>query len=242
MSNWKDQLEEGFDLIADKIETVPLLFAARVGPWLTPLVPAYFIHKAMIDNLDTPAFWAWVAAIALEVVGIAALYSLLRSYQWNKEKRKSDPEAPIGWSITAVIVYYVTAFLLVLFVEFIPEAIKFAPAAFVVLGGTSAGILVLLGDQKRREKAVESTKAKPQTKRKKQANAGENSQNASSNAPPVRTPKEEWRDAAGEILRKNPQISGAELGRKIGASERTGQMIKKELLDEIDFSVIRNGH
>jgi hypothetical protein len=45
------------------------------------------------------------------------------------------------------------------------------------------------------------------------------------NSPPVRVPKSEWRERALDILRENPHIKGAELGRKLGASERTGQNI-----------------
>jgi hypothetical protein len=48
------------------------------------------------------------------------------------------------------------------------------------------------------------------------------------NFPPLRVPKPEWRIKAHEIFVQNPQISGAELGRLIGASERTGQNIINE--------------
>jgi hypothetical protein len=44
-----------------------------------------------------------------------------------------------------------------------------------------------------------------------------------------RVSKRDWRKAAVTILRDNPDISGAQLGHKLGASARTGQNIISEL-------------
>jgi len=156
------------DTILDKIEAAPLAIATKLGPWLTPLVPAFFVQRAMIQHLDAPPKWGWIAAAALEIVGIAATNSLLRAYQWEQERRKSDPSAPIWWNVAACVVYYGTAFLLVFIIEFWPQATAFAPAAFVILSGTSALVLALVGDQKRRERLVNQTSAK--RKKSKSAN------------------------------------------------------------------------
>jgi hypothetical protein len=59
------------------------------------------------------------------------------------------------------------------------------------------------------------------------------------NTPPLRAPKSEWRTQALDILRKNSYITGAELGRKLGASPRTGQNILSEL--EAAGTVHKNG-
>lgn len=135
----------------DRWETVPLALATKFGPWLTPLVPALFVQRALVARLQTPPGWGWLAAITLEVVGIAATNSLLRAYTWERERRKSDPAAPLRWHVLAAAVYYATAFLLVLVMEFFPAAARLAPAMFVLLAGTSALVLALAGDQKRRE-------------------------------------------------------------------------------------------
>jgi len=135
----------------DRWETVPLALAAKFGPWLTPLVPALFVQRALVSHLHTPPSWGWLAAVSLEVVGVAATNSLLHAHTWEQERRKSDPAAPLGWHIFAVAVYYATAFLLVLAMKFFPAAARLAPAMFVLLAGTSALVLALAGDQKRRE-------------------------------------------------------------------------------------------
>lgn len=92
-------------------------------------------------------------------------------------------------------------------------------------------------EQKHAEK-LERIRAK--TIRNNRAEIAQNGPQNGAISPPVRVPKREWRDVAVEVLRENPKISGAELGRRIGASERTGQNILNEL--EQDGVVHRNGN
>ena len=153
----------------DRWETVPLALAAKFGPWLTPLVPALFVQRALVTHLHTPSAWGWLAAASLEVVGIAATNSLLRAHTWEQERRKSDPAAPLAWHIFTVAVYYATAFLLVLVMEFFPAAARLAPAMFVLLAGTSALTLALAGDQKRRENLTVSRSEKRSARRSENA-------------------------------------------------------------------------
>lgn len=75
---------------------------------------------------------------------------------------------------------------------------------------------------------IEAKKAQPKTQTRT-----ENPQNGH-NAPPVRVPRSEWREKARAIFAQNPEISGAELGRRIGASERTGQNILLELKSKLN--------
>lgn len=89
-------------------------------------------------------------------------------------------------------------------------------------------------EMKHKEKLarIEAKKAKSRPQPETQ-NRTEPPQNGH-NAPPVRVPKSEWRERAREIFAQNPEISGAELGRKIGASERTGQNILLEIKSELN--------
>lgn len=160
------------DEYLDKIEAAPLAIVTKFGPWLTPLVPAFFVSRAIVEHLKAPPMWGYIAAAALEVVGIAATNSLLRAYQWEQERRVSDPPAPVWWNVAACVVYYATAFLMVFFVELWPPSIKLAPAAFIVLSGTSALVLALVGDQKRRERVVSQLSAKRSAKRSGSGQSG----------------------------------------------------------------------
>lgn len=58
--------------------------------------------------------------------------------------------------------------------------------------------------------------------------------------PKKRISKEEKREISLNILREFPKISGAELGRKLDASDRTGQNILNEL--EQAGAISKNGH
>jgi hypothetical protein len=107
----------------------------------------------------------------LELVGIAATNSLLRAYTWEQERRKSDPPAPMMWHFFAVGVYYSTALLLVLAMEFFPTTARLAPAMFVILAGTSALVLALAGDQKRRENLTVTLSEKRSARRSERRSA-----------------------------------------------------------------------
>jgi DNA-binding Lrp family transcriptional regulator len=86
------------------------------------------------------------------------------------------------------------------------------------------------------------------------AKISENSPQVAKNTPPIRVAKNEWRVRAVETLRHNPEISGAELGRRLGANARTGQNIINELIgkgviqrgemgwDVLDLSLTQNGN
>jgi hypothetical protein len=147
----------------DAVESTLLALASKIGVWLTPLVPAYFVQRAMVEHLQAPPTWGWIAAAALEIVGLAAVKNLLRAYTWEQERRKTDPPAPMIWNIITAAVYYVTAFLLVLVIEFYPPATALAPAAFVVLSGAAALVIALSDDQNRRQAVVSQMSAKRQT-------------------------------------------------------------------------------
>lgn len=152
----------------DKLELFEqslLAFISKIGVWVTPLIPAFFVQRAMATHLDAPAAWGWLAAAALEIVGIAAMKNLLRAYTWEQERKKTDPAAPMRWYIVAAMIYYVTAFLIVLGVEFVPQAARAIPAAFVVLGGTAGLVIALSDDQGRRQRLVREMSAERSAKR-----------------------------------------------------------------------------
>lgn len=73
----RTQIEFYWNLVIDKAEAIPLLLATRFGPWITPLVPAYFVHRAMIKNLETPVVWAWIAAILISFSLFLNIYLIL---------------------------------------------------------------------------------------------------------------------------------------------------------------------
>ncbi|MBE7553122.1 MAG: winged helix-turn-helix domain-containing protein [Anaerolineales bacterium] len=83
--------------------------------------------------------------------------------------------------------------------------------------------------QKHTERLAKIEGKKPASLAKSEAHGSAENAQHGRYAPPLRVPKSEWRAQALFILRENPYIKGAELGRRLGASERTGQNILNEL-------------
>jgi len=203
----------------DRWEALPLALATRFGPWLTPLVPALFVQRALVAHLRTPPAWGWLAALSLEVVGIAATNALLRAHAWERERRKSDPPAPLAWHFLTAAVYYITALLLVLVMEFFPQAARLAPAMFVLLAGASALVLALAGDQRRREQLTRDRSVKRSASR-----------SASRSATPLLTVSHAAGD--GQFGETDPLLTGslAQANRSRKARQRAAEEALRTLL------------
>ena len=121
----------------DDIENLALEFATRLGPWLAPIGPAYFVGRSVYHNLNAHWVIAVVMAIAIECVGIAASHCALRCWTWNQTKRKSDPEAPFILMVWLSLVYFGAAFSLAILTEVIQELATYAPAVFLGLAAVA---------------------------------------------------------------------------------------------------------
>lgn len=205
-------------------ERLPLAIVTMAGPWLTPLVPAYFVAVAIQEYLKAPLIVSLIVGIVLEVVGIAGIANATRAYLWNKNKRKTDETAPLILSIAAVSIYFVTAILLTALLEFWQELASIAPAMFVILSVSSGLILVLSSTQRGRERMVKVERTERKRKRQK---VEFSNNNYIGDWPEV---SGKTRNRAMAILAERSDISGAELGRQIGRSDRTGRKLKAELL------------
>ncbi len=226
-------------LFLEDWERLPLALVTMAGPWLTPLVPAYFVAVAINKHLNAPISISIVAGLILELVGIAGIAISTRSYVWNQNKRMTDQPAQFTLSLIAVVIYFATALLLTVLLEFRADLAKIAPGMFVIMAVSSGLILVLSGLQNQRQKEVRIEKNERKQKRKSSGNGsgnlgGNKSGNdyrLSGNSTRVITGNTEKK--AVIILAKNPDITGAALGRQLGKSEGRGRQLKRELLPEI---------
>lgn len=209
-------------------ERLPLALVTMAGPWLTPLIPAYFVAVAIQRYLNAPGLVAVIAGLVLEVVGIAGIANATRAYMWNRNKRKSDEAAPLALSIAAVSIYFVTALLLTVILELYEDLAAIAPGMFIVLSVSSGLILVLSSMQRRREQLVRQEKQEKQN-RKRKTETGGNDHTGNWPATGRKT-----KDRAMAILQERSDITGAELGRRVGRSERLGRMLKAELLPLVE--------
>jgi hypothetical protein len=219
-------------------ERLPLAIVTMMGPWLTPLVPAYFVAVAINRHLQAPMWVSVIAGMILELVGIAGIAVTTRSYVWNRIRRKTDEPAQFILSLFAVSIYFVTALGLTVLLELFSDLAKIAPGMFVVMAVSSGLILVLSGMQNRREKAIESERREKRERRELSGNLTGNITDhgaLTSNSTKAR---------AAEILAQRPDISGAELARELGKSDSLGRKLKAELLPflSIDDSTSTNGN
>ncbi len=220
-------------------ERLPLALVTMLGPWLTPIMPAYFVSVAIHTHLKAPIWVSVVAGIILEVVGIAGISIATRSYIWNKSKLKTDEEAPFPVAVAATSLYFVTTMLLTVILEFAPDFAKVAPGLFVLMAVSSGLILVLSYMQKERErKAIEAKQERSKTNRAKRdtkRDIGGTTSPDFSGLVGAST-----RDRARELLAERPGISGSELGRLLGKHTSLGRRLKRELVPEINARINGN--
>lgn len=233
----------------ENLERLPLAIVTMVGPWLTPIIPAYFVAISIRDYLNAPLAVAVIAGLVLEVVGIAGIANSTRAYLWNQSKRKIDKPAPLGLSLAAVSVYFVTALLLTVALELYVDLAAIAPGMFIILSVSSGLILVLASHQRLRERRVAEDKLARKTKRVPVLDAGmerEKNGNGAGNIPAFGAfVTANTRERAWAILAERPDISGADLGRALGKSESLGRKLRAELFPLIqpeNGKVKSNGH
>lgn len=220
----------------EALERLPLAVVTMAGPWLTPLLPAYFVAAAIWRQLGTPVIVAVAAGVVLEVVGIAGIANATSAYLWNRQKRKRDPEAPLGLSLLAVGVYFVTALVMTVALDVWQDVAAIAPGLFVVLSVSSGLILVLSNVQREFRQAVQAEKRERAATRrgKKGGNSGGN---GTGMVPDFGTlTSGNTRERALAILAERPAMSGADLGRALGRSASLGRKLKAQLLPELQVN------
>jgi hypothetical protein len=135
----------------DDLERVALALVARIGPWLSPVAPAYAVHRAAVAELGYPRAVAWLMAAAIEAAGVSAFHVTLRLWSWNQERPEGSAAAPTAWGVGLILVYLVVGIGLAVIVGLVPALVPFAPASFFVLAGVGYAVLALMSDQARRE-------------------------------------------------------------------------------------------
>jgi hypothetical protein len=228
--------------VLNKIESGVTDIAAKAGPLLAPIPAAYAVANATRVTLGWPVIVAVAAGAAIECLGIASLNTALMLRSYNREKRRSDPAAPFGLATGAAGFYVAVAVALTATVE--P-----ASALFPFLSLAGAMILALRADHRRRVSGIAEAKAEASRKRAERRNRKRTEtgpemrrKSSGSQAEPTEEPKspEGRRERARIILERDPAVSGAELGRRLGVSGRQGRNLRAELLPiiEVETSAI----
>ena len=210
---------------------------ARLSPWLAPLPSAYFVARSAMAHLALPWPMAMLVAAIIETLGLATVHTALWAYDWNIQKRKTDPNAPLGLAVALGAVYLVATLGLVVFLEVWPSLAAYAPALFPALAVVGALNLAMISRQEQRESAVKVEKAERKAARQAQRQAARQASHAKPSDEPSRTAvlnasldaarqtRRAMRDARLDALltyyASNPDAGPTEASRAIGVSRQT---------------------
>jgi len=134
--------------------------AARAGPWLVALAPAWFVYDSLTTTLNVPMPVAIPIAAGVELTGVAAFDTWLALLAWNRKKRKIDPDAPVKLALLPVGVYLVAGIILTAVLKQDPVL-----ALFFVLAAAGYATIAIQADQSRRETEVKQTKSEARKRR-----------------------------------------------------------------------------
>jgi hypothetical protein len=97
-----------FSKISDTInggERSVLDALSAIVPYTTASIPAYLTYTHTIRQMSFPAEIAWLAAFTVEVLGVTAVSTAIRFWQWNKN-HKTTP-APFWLAVTTYVFYII---------------------------------------------------------------------------------------------------------------------------------------
>ena len=147
-------------------ERIAVDLVASLAPWLAPLPTAWLVYDRTMQHLGWPWYVAIIAGLTLELLGVGILATALEQYSYNRDKRKSDPAAPMRLNYALIAGYFVAAELLTVALDVAPFWFApFAVAVFPVLSLVSMAVLALRANHKRRVSEIEQGKAEARAKR-----------------------------------------------------------------------------
>jgi len=202
--------------------------AAKLAPWLALLPTAWLVFDRTQRHLGWPWQIALIAAVGLEVLGVAILATALEQYSYNRAKRKSDPKAPLWIPLVLVVLYFMAAELLTVALDIASWLALWAPAVFPVLSVAAMAVLGVRADHQQRVKEIADARVEGKAQRKRRREeklalqAREDEQQAQQEEaelqPPAFTTKAEgviwWHE-------REPMMSSVQLAAAVGCSIST---------------------
>jgi len=132
---------------------------AAIGPWITPIPSAVLVANATVKDLHWSAELAWVAAAIIESLGLTTVSTSLLLWEYNADKRKTDPDAPFLLAASLVGVYLVSTIGLTVLLDIFPDLARYAPALFPILALVGAVNLALRSGHRRRLAGIAQERA-----------------------------------------------------------------------------------
>jgi hypothetical protein len=102
---WIERFFEAWSRIIQAAERTLVDNIAATVPWLAPMAPAYMAYANTIEAFRWPAWVALTVALAVEGLGLSAISTAFRLWEWNDTKRVSEQAAPLGAALGAAGMY-----------------------------------------------------------------------------------------------------------------------------------------
>lgn len=128
---------------------------AATVPWLAPIAPAYMAYHNTHTVFGWPSWVAWTVALAVEGLGLSAISTAFRLWEWNDSRRVSDQPAPIGAALAAVGTYTAVVIIVNVMLDGGGVVERLAKAILSLLSLVAGVVLALRSQQARREAARE---------------------------------------------------------------------------------------
>jgi len=229
---------------------------AAIGPWITPIPSAVLVANATVKDLHWGTELAWIAAAIIESLGLTTVSTSLLLWEYNADKRKTDPDAPFLLAASLVGVYLVSTIGLTVLLDIFPDLARYAPALFPILALVGAVNLALRSGHRRRLAGIAQDRAERKAERQAvrptagsltellTSNAASNTVNPDSTlikARQARTVIQGNRmDNLLTLFRDNPKIGVTDAARTLNMSRQTVYSYLERL--ETEGRIRRNGH
>jgi hypothetical protein len=133
-----------------EIETYLTDGISAFGPWIASIPSAVLVANATVKDLHWSLELGWVAAAIIESLGLTTVSTSLLLWEYNADKRKTDPDAPFLLAASLVGVYLVSTIGLTVLLDIFPDLARYAPALFPILALVGAVNLALRSGHRRR--------------------------------------------------------------------------------------------
>jgi hypothetical protein len=229
---------------------------AAFGPWITPIPSAVLVANATVKDLHWGTELAWIAAAIIESLGLTTVSTSLLLWEYNADKRKTDPAAPFLLAASLVGVYLVSTIGLTVLLDIFPAMARYAPALFPILALVGAVNLALRSGHRRRLASIAQDRADRKAERQAtRPNAGNLTDLLASNPTSITVNPDSSLVKARQartiiqgnrmdnllaLFHDNPTIGVTDAARTLNMSRQTVYSYLDRL--ENDGRIRRNGH
>lgn len=223
----------------EKLENILVGYMSRWVSLLAPVPNSYLVYRATVAHLAWPNWVAFVAALVVEFLGFSTMSTSLVLYGYNKNKRKSDPYASEIIAVyLLIIIYLIVTIALTILLDILPSLAIYAPAIFPLLSLCGVAIFAIQVNHRKRLAEIEEVKVETAWRRvERKAAIARKLPEESTELPAMKEVTSGNRaEQAKVLLREIPDISGTELGNRLGVSARQGRYIKASILRQLDKS------